>query len=139
MNLPDKPVLLFDGVCNFCNSTVNFIMKRDRSRSILFASLQSAEGAALMRHFGQDPGNLYSIVLIHKGRYYDCSTAALCTARIMGGIWRPMGWAGLVFPRFIRDAVYRWIARNRYSWFGKKEACRIPTPEERARFYSLTA
>jgi predicted DCC family thiol-disulfide oxidoreductase YuxK len=139
MRLPDNPIVLFDGVCNFCNTSVNFIMRHDRSRSILFASLQSDEGIALMQHFGKDPQNLYSIILVHRGKVYDCSTAALRIARIMGGMWRLLGWMGLAMPRFLRSGIYTWIARNRYRWFGKKETCRLPSPEERARFYSLSA
>ena len=141
------PVILFDGVCNFCNSTIQLIIDNERAPELRFAPLQSAIAEALLeRVFGEveakrllrgatGAGDPDSVVLIEDGRGDTHSTAAL---RVVGRLRAPLRWlsALVVVPRAIRDAVYRWIGRNRYRWFGKSEACRIPTPELRARFLS---
>lgn len=128
------PVLYFDGVCTMCNSTVNFVMKHDHSRQIKFASLQSQTAAQNLPPLGVDNTLLESVVLVRNGRAYTLSSAVIQLGRQMGGIYRPLAYMGYILPPFIRDAIYKWVARNRYRWFGKKETCRMPTPEERARF-----
>lgn len=128
-------VVLFDGVCNLCHMSVQFIIDRDRAGRYKFVSLQSERGAELTRaHGGTVPlGEPESILLIREGRLYSHSGAALRIARHLDGAWSVL-WVFLVVPTFIRDAVYRWVARHRYRWFGKEESCRMPTPDLRARF-----
>lgn len=130
---PAKSVLLFDGVCNLCNSSVNFILARDPKAKFRFASLQSDEGQALLQEFEDRPSDLSSVVLIEDGQLYARSDAALRVARQLSGGW-PLLYAFIVLPRALRDAVYNWIARNRYRWFGKRDSCMIPSPELRSRF-----
>lgn len=125
--------MLFDGVCNLCNGSVQFIVRHDPAGRFRFASLQSEAGQALLRRHGMDPGDLFSVILVEDGRVYSRSDAALRIARGLSGGWRAAG-ALRVVPRPLRDLVYGWVARNRYRWFGKQEACMIPTPELRARF-----
>ncbi|UJR84788.1 thiol-disulfide oxidoreductase DCC family protein [Sandaracinus amylolyticus] len=134
---PDHPIVLFDGVCNLCHGAVQFIVDRDPRATFHFASLQSDRAAALLREHGRTPpaGDPESVVLVEDGRIYEHSTAALRIARRLGGLW-PALYAFVIVPRFVRDAVYRLIARNRYRWFGRTEQCRVPTPELRARFLS---
>jgi predicted DCC family thiol-disulfide oxidoreductase YuxK len=129
---PEKPVILFDGVCNLCNSSVNFVIDRDPQGTIYFAPLQSEYARKILEKH-QIGMELNTIVLLEDGKVYDRSTAALRIARLLNGPW-PLLYASIVIPRFIRDGVYRWIARNRYRWFGKTQACRVPTPELQARF-----
>jgi predicted DCC family thiol-disulfide oxidoreductase YuxK len=130
-----SPVVLFDGVCNLCHGSVQFIVDRDPGAAFRFASLQSEQGAALLRAHGRTPpeGDPDSVVLLEDGQVYEHSTAALRIARRLGGLWRLL-YVFMIVPRFLRDAAYRLIARNRYRMFGKSEQCRIPTPELRARF-----
>ena len=133
MRLPDDPVLLFDGVCNLCNSSVDFIVRHDPDGRVKFASLQSRTGRRLLRKGGLPADYDASLVLIEDDRFYTSSDAALRVARYLRAPW---SWASVlrVFPRWLRDTVYRWVSRNRYDWFGKRDTCRLPTPEERDRF-----
>ncbi len=126
-------VVLFDGVCNLCNGSVNFIIDRDPDGYFRFASLQSEEAEAIMRSAGISDETLESIVLVEGGRVFRRSDAVLRIARKLKGPWSALALFTVV-PRPIRDRVYDWIARNRYRWFGKRDTCRIPTPELRARF-----
>lgn len=127
------PIVLFDGVCNLCSGSVQFILKRDQEGKFRFASLQSEAGRKLMLEHGLDPDALSSVVVIDEGRAYQESSAALRIARHLPGAWKLLRVFAAV-PRPVRDVVYRLIARNRYRWFGKTEACWLPTPELRARF-----
>jgi predicted DCC family thiol-disulfide oxidoreductase YuxK len=127
------PIVLFDGVCNLCNGSVQFILKRDPQARFRFASLQSEAGGSLMRHHGLDPEALSSVVVIDDGRVWRESSAALRIARHLPGGWKLLRIL-TVIPRPLRDGVYRLIARNRYRWFGKTETCWLPTPELRGRF-----
>ncbi len=131
--LSDKPVVLFDGVCNLCNGSVLFIIKRDPQSKLKFASLQSEFGAEQMKRFNLPPSALNSVLLIKGGNLFQKSNAALEIARMLDGMWPGM-YAFKIVPLFIRDFIYDWIAKNRYRWFGKKEECMIPTPEMKARF-----
>ncbi len=133
MNTTEHPVLLFDGVCNLCNGSVQFIIERDPDARFRFASLQSEEGQAVLSRFENRPSDLSSVVLIQDDQLYARSEAALRVARQLGGGWSLL-YAFIVVPRPIRDAVYDWIARNRYRWFGKKDACMIPSPNLQSRF-----
>lgn len=130
---PQFPIVLFDGVCNLCNGSVQFIIKRDPKKQFRFASLQSPAGQALLDRFGLEAAKLDSVVLVEGDRCHVKSSAALQIAGRLGGGWPLL--AGLrVIPRFLRDAVYDMIARRRYRWFGKAEACLIPSPALKERF-----
>ncbi|MBW3544945.1 MAG: thiol-disulfide oxidoreductase DCC family protein, partial [Bacteroidetes bacterium] len=128
-----KSVVLFDGVCNLCNGAVDFIIRRDRHKRFMFASLQSVTGQQLLKHYQLPTEQYESMVIIRQGKLYQRSNAALQIARDL-----PAGWSLLyylkVVPAFLRDGVYNFIARNRYTFFGKKNSCRLPSPEEAARF-----
>lgn len=126
-------IVLFDGVCNFCNSTVNFIIRRDKHRRFRFAPLQDPAGARLQAKYGIDPTQLDTFVVIDGGRAYTGSTAALRIARRLGGIYG-LAYAFIVVPRPVRDFAYQVIAKRRYRWFGKRDECMIPDEDVRARF-----
>lgn len=129
------PVILFDGICNFCNNSVNFVIRRDKKRLFRYAPLQSDTGKQLQQQFGFDPADLRSFLLVYHGQVYSKTTAAIKVMQLLGGGWQVLG-VLLVFPKFLRDPVYDFIAANRYRWFGKKEACMIPSPEVRSLFLS---
>lgn len=126
-------IILFDGVCNLCNRAVDFLLRHDRTGSLLFASLQSQHGERLLREAGLPKGDLDSFVFIEDNRVSMRSTAALRVMKALGGFWK-LPYIFIVIPAPLRDAIYRWVARNRYRWFGKRETCRIPTDAEKARF-----
>lgn len=126
-------IVLFDGVCNFCDGSVKFIIARDAAGYFKFAPLQSEVGAKLLDEYSIDRNVTDSIVLIEEGRAFTHSTAALKIARRLDGIWK-LGAAFVIVPRFIRDFGYRLFAKNRYRLFGEKDECMMPTPEVRARF-----
>lgn len=126
-------VILFDGVCNFCDGTINFILDRDRKQFYKFAANQSEAGREVLAKYGIKAETIDTLIVIEEGKVYTHSTGALRIARHLGKLW-PVLSVFLIIPAPIRDVVYRFIARNRYKWFGVREACRVPTPEERARF-----
>ena len=135
MNTPtfptDRPVLFFDGVCGLCNAAVDFVIARDRHQRFLFAPLQ---GELAKTEVGPEPaGGWQTLVLRDGGVTYHRSSAALRIALHLGGVWRLAAVFRLI-PAPLRDVVYDWVARNRYRWFGKTETCRLPKPDERARF-----
>ena len=119
-------IILFDGVCNLCNGAVNFVIKRDPGNVFKFAPLQEKQGALLLKTHAIGIQKLDSIVLIENEKVYIKSSAALRIARKMSNLW-PLFFVLLIIPKFIRDGVYDFIAKNRYKWFGKKEQCMIPT------------
>ena len=125
------PVLLFDGVCNLCNGVVQFVLTHDTSGTVLFASQQSAYGQRTMLERGLT--GIEGVVLIDGERVYTHSDAAL---RLLSYLPAPLGWVSnlRVIPKGLREIVYRFIARNRYRLFGKREACLLPRPEWKARF-----
>jgi predicted DCC family thiol-disulfide oxidoreductase YuxK len=128
-----QPIILFDGVCNFCNNTINFLIRQDKKGVFHFAPLQSDIGQSLLRQQGLHQQQFDSFVLVSNSKAYLRSSATLQLIQHLPWYWQ---WARVlwVVPRPIRDGVYNWIARNRYKWFGKKDACMIPTPEVRSRF-----
>jgi predicted DCC family thiol-disulfide oxidoreductase YuxK len=130
---PGHPVLLFDGVCNLCDGTVGFLIARDRQQRLRFAALQSASGRALLARHGLADEQLESVLLVEEGRVHRRSTAVLRAVRYLQAPWRWLSWLRAV-PRPLRDAVYAYVARHRYRWFGQRAACRLPTPSERERF-----
>ena len=130
--LPDH-LLFFDGVCNLCNGLVRFIIRHDERERFRFASLQGLPGQRFLQTHGLASGSLDSLVYWRKGKVLTRSSAALNVARDLGGLWS-LAYGLIVVPRFIRDAVYDLVARKRYRWFGKRDACMVPTPELRERF-----
>ena len=133
MNKISFPVIIFDGVCTLCNSSVDFVIRNDKKRQFRYTANQMEVGREILRDQGLDPDNIHSIYLYQDGKLYSKSTAALRVARLLGFPFS-LTWGGMVIPAFIRDVVYDWIASNRYKWFGKKETCRLPSAEERALF-----
>jgi predicted DCC family thiol-disulfide oxidoreductase YuxK len=131
----ERPVVLFDGVCNLCNRGVNFIIDRDPSGTFRFAALQSGAGRRILQGFGRSlsEGDPQTIVVVDRSRLYERSGAILRIARHMRGAW-PLLAVLLLIPRPLRDALYRWGSARRYRWFGKSDTCRVPTQELRARF-----
>lgn len=126
-------IILFDGVCNLCSSSVQFIIKRDTKLVFKFASLQSDFGQHQLEKFNLDKNSLYSLILIKDGKAYQRSDAALLIARELRGGWS-IFYSFIIVPRIIRDLAYNLVAQNRYRFFGKKDACWLPTPELRSRF-----
>lgn len=131
-NQLQKPIIFFDGVCGMCNAFVNLILKIDRQQTFLFAPLQGSTAHTLLPPLGEDARD-WSMIYVDEAGIHDQSDASIEVYRRLGGAWRLLSLLRYV-PRFIRNPVYRVIARNRYRWFGKREACRIPTTNERARF-----
>ena len=127
------PVILFDGLCNLCEGSVQFVLRHDKKKQFVFASLQSRVAEKLLLPFTENLAKPDSFLLLENGHMYTRSTAALRVCRRLNGFF-PLLYGFIIIPRFIRDAVYKLIAANRYKWFGKKEACWIPTPELSARF-----
>lgn len=133
-DLIDKKIILFDGVCNLCNGAIQFIIKHDKNDMFRYAPLQSEIGEQLITERASDTSKVDSIVLIEPGvAYFTKSDAALRIAQGFGGLWKAM----VIFtwiPRGLRDAIYDLIAKNRYKWFGRKDACMIPTADLQAKF-----
>jgi len=126
-------IVLFDGVCNLCNSSVQFIIKRDKKKQFRYASLQGIFGQEFLKTHNLPADNFNSFILLEDEKNYSRSTGALRMLKHLGGVWS-LFYGFIIIPKFIRDGVYNWIARNRYKWFGKKETCMIPTPELKERF-----
>jgi len=134
-NLPsNKKIILFDGVCNLCNSVVQFVIKHDKKDTFRFVALQSKLGQEILDHIGIDTKNIDSIVLYEPGvAYYYKSDAALQIAKNLDGLFS-LGTVFKILPAGIRNVLYDYIARNRYKWYGKKESCMIPTAELKIKF-----
>lgn len=129
----EKKVILFDGVCNLCNGAITFIIQRDKKDIFRYAPLQSAIGRELAAQHHIDLDKVDSIILVTTGKAVSKSTAALRIAQDLAAGW-PLLSIFLIVPPFLRNWVYDFIARNRYKWFGKKDACMIPTPELKNKF-----
>lgn len=130
---PVTDIIIFDGVCNLCARSVQFILRHESGPHFSFTPLQSAAGARLLVSHGFSPTDVESFVLVSDGRVYTRSTAALRIAGHFKGAWQLLRVLWLV-PRPLRDFLYNWVARNRYSWFGKADSCMVPTPELSSRF-----
>ena len=126
-------LLLFDGVCNLCNGFVQWVIVRDKKGVFKFAALQSETGQQELKKLGKNTETFDSVVLIAGSKVLTQSDAAIEVAAQLGGIWS-LAPLLRVFPRFLRNAVYNWVARNRYRWFGKREQCMLPRPEWKDRF-----
>lgn len=133
VDLDTTSVLFFDGVCNLCNRTVDFLIRRDKRHVLRFAPLQGLAAQEMVKPEMIEA--LPSVVFVDKTGAYQRSTAVLRAVAKLGGLW-PVVLAFLIVPRPLRDGIYNWIAKNRYKWFGKRDSCRLPTPEERAMFLS---
>ena len=133
MSTQNKKIILFDGVCNLCNGSVIFMIKRDKKDVLRYAALQTEIGQEMVEKYKIDTSKIDSIILIDNDKYYYKSTAALRIARHLSGAY-PLLAVFLILPAFMRDWIYDIIARNRYKWFGKKESCMIPTPELKNKF-----
>lgn len=129
----NKPIVLFDGVCQFCDTSINFLLDHDHRQHLRFAALQSRTGQELLTRFDLPREHFNSLVLVEGNRYWLRSTAALRIAHYLDLPWSLLA-AFYFLPRFLRDGAYDVIAANRYRWFGRFDACRVPTPEVRARF-----
>ena len=127
------PILLFDGHCNLCNAWVNFIVKRDPSCRILFASLQSPAGRRLLEDHKIDANYIDSLVLFEEDKFSVSSSAALRILSYLDGWERHLIYL-TILPRTFRDLVYRFVAKNRYKWFGRREQCMVPTVKLSKRF-----
>ena len=133
MNNNKTRILLFDGVCNLCNSIVQFTIKRDPKGKFKFASLQSESGQSLLKQFGLSLNDFDSFVFITDDKYFTKSSAGLHVLKELEGIWKVF-YVFIIFPRPLRDFVYNLIAKTRYKVFGKMDTCMIPTPDIIQRF-----
>jgi predicted DCC family thiol-disulfide oxidoreductase YuxK len=130
----EHPLILFDGVCNLCDRSVQFIIRHDKKKQFRFASLQGLKGQEMLKKYNLPSGDMNSFVLIYDNKVYQRSSGALKVLQLLGGGWKLL-YGFMIVPAFIRNGVYNWIARNRYRWFGKQESCWIPTPELKSRFF----
>ena len=129
----NHPVLFFDGVCNLCNASVQLVIKADPRAVFRFAALQSDTAKTLLADAPLQAADLKSVILWHRGKYYTQSDAVLQTARLLGRGWQLL-YLFKAVPRWIRNPVYDWIARNRYRWFGQQATCMLPSPDLKNRF-----
>ena len=130
----NKKIILFDGVCNLCDSMVNYIIKKDKKDIFRFVALQSDLGQEILKHIGINSREIDSIVLYEPGMaYYYKSSAAIEIAKNLGGVFN-FGVIFKIIPSALRNPIYDYIARNRYKWYGKKDQCIVPTPELKAKF-----
>lgn len=131
--MEETRIILFDGVCNFCNYWVIFAIKKDSSKKLRFAPLQGNAARKLLLQHSINPTSLSSVVFIDDNKAWTQSSAALRICRYLDGGWK-LFYGLIIIPKFIRDFIYNIVARNRYKWFGKKESCMMPTPELKERF-----
>jgi predicted DCC family thiol-disulfide oxidoreductase YuxK len=132
MTLDKEKIVLFDGVCNYCNSMINYAIRNDKKGVLKFATLQSEAGKQLKSKYSI-PAEIDSVIFIENGKVFTYSDAAIHISRYLR--WPAKALYGLIIvPKFIRQPVYKWIARNRYKWFGKREECMIPSPDIKSRF-----
>jgi predicted DCC family thiol-disulfide oxidoreductase YuxK len=131
--MQEHPIILFDGVCNFCNGAINFLLKQDKKDVFRFATLQSAAGQKLLEQYHLSKEDFDSFVLIENGKAYQKSDASLRVMNKLAWYWKEVQVLQIV-PRFLRDAIYDFVAGNRYKWFGKKDACMVPTHQMKKQF-----
>lgn len=132
-NHMNHTLILFDGVCNLCNSSVNFIIKRDRNDAFRFVPIQSEAGKIICNQLGLNPLEKNTFIVYEGNKLFTRSTATLRITKKLTGLW-PALYIFYFVPKFIRDLVYFLIAKNRYKWFGKKDSCMVPTQELRDKF-----
>ncbi len=129
----NKKVVLFDGVCNLCSSSVQFIIKHDKKNQFLFGSLQGDAGQHYLKKFKLPATVFNSFMMVEDETLYTRSTAALRMLKHLGGTWSFL-YGFIIVPPFIRDGIYNLVAKNRYKWFGKEDACWVPTPALKVKF-----
>ena len=130
------PIILFDGICNLCNASVQYVIRHDSKQIFRFASLQSRFGQEILSNNNLPVNDFNSFVLFDDNKVFTRSTAALKVARKLNGFIKLL-YAFIIIPKFIRDAIYNIIAKNRYKWFGKKNECMIPTAELKSLFLDV--
>jgi predicted DCC family thiol-disulfide oxidoreductase YuxK len=128
----NNPVILFDGVCNFCNRMVNFAIRYDKKGKLKFAPLQSNTGQQLIRQY-LIPPDADTVIFLEKEKAYTYAKAAIRICKYLDWPAKIL-YAFIIIPSVISQPIYKWVASNRYKWFGKQESCMIPTPELRSRF-----
>ncbi|MDQ3110919.1 MAG: DCC1-like thiol-disulfide oxidoreductase family protein [Bacteroidota bacterium] len=126
-------IVMFDGVCNFCNDRINFIIRHDKKDYFRFVTLQSDLGKKILADHGIVMPDPDTFILVENGKTYDRTTAALRIVKSLEGLW-PALYVFIIVPAFLRDIVYKVVAKNRYKWWGERESCMIPTPEIRKKF-----
>jgi predicted DCC family thiol-disulfide oxidoreductase YuxK len=131
--LKDKQIVLFDGICNLCAGTVQFLLKRNSKENLLFASLQGEYGQKILQHYHLSLENFTSFIFLDKGELYKKSDAALTIVKYLDSFWPLLKYLK-IFPLFIRNGVYDLVAQNRYRWFGQKSECWLPSPALKRRF-----
>jgi predicted DCC family thiol-disulfide oxidoreductase YuxK len=131
--LNNKTILLFDGYCNLCQSSVKFVLKHEKKPELYFTSLQSETGVQLLKHYSIDPNKTDSFVLIESNKVFVKSSAALRVLKYLKGLY-PLGFGFIIVPQFIRNSLYNFIAKNRYKWFGKTDSCMLPDKDLLKRF-----
>lgn len=128
-----KSIVFFDGVCNLCNSTAQFLLKIDKHQRLQFGSLQGESAKRILPNYQVSPEKLSSIIFIHQNKVYTESSAVLEIFSVIGGPWITL-YIFKFIPSYFRNGIYKFVARYRYKWFGKRSSCRVPTPSERERF-----
>jgi predicted DCC family thiol-disulfide oxidoreductase YuxK len=131
--LKNKTILLFDGYCNLCHSSVQFVLKHEKNQELYFTSLQSPIGIEILNHYSINPKEIDSLVLIEKNKAYTKSSAALRLGKYLKGFYS-LGYIFIIVPSFIRNWVYDYIAKNRYKWYGKQDSCIVPDENLAKRF-----
>lgn len=129
----NKNIVLFDGVCNLCNGAINFLIDHDKDNLLLFASLQSDFGQVVLKDYGMNINDFDTFAFLKDGKMFTRSQGALEVMNVLGGSWSSLYLFRFV-PTFLRDGIYKIIAKNRYKLFGQRDACRMPTPELKAKF-----
>ncbi|MFW6320344.1 MAG: thiol-disulfide oxidoreductase DCC family protein [Halohasta sp.] len=129
----EHPVLLFDGVCNLCNGTIQYLIPRDPAGKLRYAPLQSSIGETVREATGLSPDDLETVVLVDDGKAYTKSDAAIRVGEHLGGVYRLLSLGRLV-PRGLRNRIYDLVAENRYDWFGRKDQCMVPDEDVSDRF-----
>ncbi|MFO7674430.1 MAG: thiol-disulfide oxidoreductase DCC family protein [Lutibacter sp.] len=132
-NFENKSIIFFDGICNLCNATVNFVIKHDKKAQFLFASFQSDAAKEILLHFNLKNLDVNTVILVEGQKVYNKSTAVLKIAKQLDGGTKAF-YAFFIIPKIFRDRVYDFIAKNRYRWFGKRDSCLIPSIELKNRF-----
>jgi predicted DCC family thiol-disulfide oxidoreductase YuxK len=127
-------VIVFDGVCVLCSRWVRFVLKRDRVGHFKFAAMQTPTGRDLLTRHGIDPGDPLSFLLLENGKGYTDTDAIVRILRSFGALWRFVAFLMSIVPRFIRDPLYRWVARHRYRLFGQRPSCLLPSADVADRF-----
>ncbi|MFC3562545.1 thiol-disulfide oxidoreductase DCC family protein [Pedobacter jamesrossensis] len=130
-----QPVIFFDGVCNLCNASVQFVIEHDKENYFKFSALQGEYAQEVLPKFNVNLQNLNSTLLLENGKLYTKSSSALRVAKKLNGLW-PLLYSFIIVPKFLRDWGYDIIAKNRYKWWGKQESCWVPTPELKSKFYN---